>query len=372
MLDPVVRGVLNDAAAATEPGWSAKPIGASFGTGTLGIFLLSGEAHSASGKRAWSVVAKVMDLAGTSWPSAYMSPLSEIRAYESGLLSAIGAEVGSGQTLRAARHFGTSTVEGLGTILWIEDLSAAAPPPWDDQSYAEVGKHLGHFNANWELNKPSRQSWFLDDGFASRVSAGISKWDSMSQFTNDPLVRRAAPPDVVEDLLTLSKKMPAVIVLINAGPRPLSHIDAQPRNLFPLPLESGGFETVTIDWASVGYAPLGTDPAQVVGSSLTWCEIEPGHGVRLHEEVLAGYVKGLSEFGWNGDIELVRVAYMSAAMIRAANMLFHTVSWVEDRELKEQTSRGLRHSSEAIADQWREVFRAVYPLFRKTADATGM
>lgn len=375
VLTPVVRGVLNDDSASPVPGWSAKPIGKSFGAGTLGIFLVTGEAASAGGTKAWSVVAKVMELVlkdSYDLNSRYNSPDAEISAYESGLLSSIGSEISSDQTFRAARHFGTSNVDGLGTILWIEDLSAAPSPPWDDKTCAEVGRHMGHFNAYWELSKPEPQPWFMSDGFGSRSGVSLNRWTSLGDYTSDPLVKRGSPPDVLRDLSKLYGQILPVIEAINAGPRPLNHIDAQPRNLFPMPLENGGFETVAIDWASLGYAPLGTDPAQIIGSSLTWCELEPEHGVLLHEKVLDGFVMGLSDMGWSGNFELVKLAYMTQAMIRAANMLFHTVRWINDPERKRKISIAIGLPPEAIADQQRDVFRAVYPAFQKTLAASGM
>ncbi len=373
VLVSVVQGVLDDDSASIEPGWSAKPIGASFGAGTLGIFRVAGEVTSIEGAQSWSVVAKVMDLEGSSnFNAAYNSPNSEINAYESGLLSTIGADILPDQTFRAARHFGTSNVDGLGTVLWLEDLGRAPSPPWDDETYVEVGRHIGHFNANWELNKPERQPWFLSDGFGNRAGVSLNRWASLGDFTNDPLVQRTSPPDVVSDLLKLSAKILPVIEAINAGPRPLNHIDAQPRNLFPMPLENGGFETVAIDWASLGYAPLGTDPAQIVGSSLTWCEVEPEHGALLHEKVLDGYITGLSDMGWNGDVELVRLSYMTMAMIRAANMLFHTVRWIDDPKAKVAISRAMGLPPEAFADQQREVFRVLYPSFQKTLKTAAL
>ena len=375
VLDPVVRGVLNDDSTSIEPGWSAQPIGKSFGAGTLGIFLVTGNATSADTTKAWSVVAKVMDLEPDDSPnlnSAYNGPDAEIRAYESGLLLAIGSQISSDQTFRAARHFGTSTVDDLGTILWIEDLSAAPSPPWDDKTCAEVGRHMGHFNAYWELNKPEPQSWFMSDGFGSRTGVSLNRWTSLGDYTSDPLVKRGSPPDVLRDLSNLHGQILPVIEAINEGPRPLNHVDAQPRNLFPVPLEDGGFETVAIDWASLGYAPLGTDPAQIVGSSLTWCEIEPEHGVLLHEKVLNSFLAGLTDTDWNGNFELVRLSYMTQAMIRSANMLFHAVRWIDNPEHKPRISRAMGRPVEAFVDQQRDVFRAVYPSFQKTLTAAGM
>ena len=157
-LESVVRGVLGDDSESPNPGWSAKPIGGSFGVGTLGIFHIVGSAITGSGASEWSVVAKVMDIDATSEMFAHSSPEREIKAYESGLLSSIGSAIPISPSLRAADHYGLSDVAGLGIILWVEDLSTAIQPPWEDSMYLDVARHLGHFNGVWELNPPKRLS----------------------------------------------------------------------------------------------------------------------------------------------------------------------------------------------------------------------
>ncbi len=373
VLIPIVRGLLNDESASPKSGWTAKPIGRSVGPGTLGIFQMTGEANTDGGPCPWSVVAKVMELGAKSEMFAHTTPDQEVQAYEHGLLAAISAAIPFDRSFRAAKHYGISEVAGLGTILWVEDLSAAPPPPWDDATYVEVGRHIGHFNANWELNKPERQKWFLDDGFTSRIEPQLNNYGSIGDFTYDALVERAAPPDVVRNMSRLAETMPLVLEVLNAGPRPLSHVDTQPRNLFPMPLERCGFETVAIDWASIGYAPLGTDAAQLVGSSLTWCEIGVERGVRLLERALDGYLTGLEEMSWSGNADLVRLAFMTSAITRAAgNLTFTSNIWMGHPEAEVPTAVLMGLPATTIADQWREVFRAEYPLFLDAVRSAGV
>ena len=165
VLSPVVRGVLNDDSASPKPGWTAKPIGGSVGVGTLGIFHVSGEATTRSGISAWSVVAKVMDLdaAHSGGHFLHVSPTREVLAYTSGLVDSITATSAVDLGFRAAKHYGVVEVDGLGSILWVEDLSKTPPPPWDDETFSEIARQIGRFNANWELNPPNWQPWFVED-----------------------------------------------------------------------------------------------------------------------------------------------------------------------------------------------------------------
>lgn len=148
VLLPVVREVMKDDSVNHVPGWTAAPIGTSIGVGTLGIFKVSGEVATGTGKKRWSVVAKAMDLAATSDHAAHTSPDREIIAYESGLLAQIGSTTANGRQLRAAKHYGIHEMTDMGTILWVEDLSAAPPIPWDDETLLEIVRQVGQFNGH--------------------------------------------------------------------------------------------------------------------------------------------------------------------------------------------------------------------------------
>lgn len=170
------------------------------------------------------------------------------------------------------------------------------------------------------------------------------------------------PPGNEENLAGLKDILSNVIPLLNTGPTPLSHVDSQPRNLFPIHQPNGGFETATIDWASLGYAPLGTDPAHLVGSTMTWGEIDPEHGAYLHTQILNSYIEGLKEVGWTGDESLVRLAYMTGAVTRAASNVNLPVVWLKNPGFE----RGVNPiPPEVKAANWGAVFKHVYPLFAK-------
>ena len=310
-----------------------------------------------------------MTLGATSELFAHSSPEREIQAYENGLLSDIGGAIPMSPSLRAAEHYGLSEVAGLGTILWVEDLSTATMPPWEDSMYLQVARHLGHFNGTWELNPPQRQDWFLADGFTSRIGNPAERYQLVFNNLDDRLVKRTVPVGHVEKLNHLGRAIPAAVSMLNDGPTPLSHVDSQPRNLFPMQLESGETETVLIDWASVGYAPLGTDAAHLVGSSLTWCEMEPEHGAYLHTQTLNSYLEGLEEVGWSGNENLVRLAYMTAAIARSAANLTFTAMWLDSPDFDTGISP---IPKEEKSDQWRDVMTRVYPLFEKELANSGL
>jgi hypothetical protein len=372
---PLVRGILDDDSASPKPGWTAKPIGGSVGLGTLGIFHISGEATTNSDIAEWSVVAKVMDLEAVSNQQAaflHISPTREVLAYESGLVESITSESSANIGFRAAKHYGVTEIADLGSILWVEDLSKAPPPPWGDEIYTEIARQIGRFNANWELNPPDRQSWFVEDILTVRLEPQLVGFGSIGANLDDPLVKLAFPPDNLKHFESLSDTLPSVISVLSQGSNPLSHLDAQPRNLFPVPLENGGIETVAIDWASVGYAPMGMDAPLVVGSSMTWYEFDAEHGTSLHVQAMAGFIDGLADMDWQGDTGLVRLAYMTGALMRAAGNVYFTSRWVNDAEWKKTVTGLTKTPADVLAKHWGDVFAHVYPLFEKELTNSGL
>jgi hypothetical protein len=374
VLQPVIRGVLNDDSASPDPAWTAKPIGGSVGVGTLGIFHVSGEATTSSGISEWSVVAKVMDLEAVSKHGAFMhvSPTRETLAYESGLLESISSESPFDIGFRAAKHYGVTEIADLGSILWVEDLSKAPPPPWNDEAYPQITRQIGRFNANWELNPPDRQPWFGENILTVQTEPQLKRLSSIGDYVDDPLVKLACTPENLEKLSLLVDTVPSAISLLTKGPNPLSHLDAQPRNLFPVPLENGGIKTVAIDWASVGYAPLGMDAPLVVGSSMTWHEFDAEHGTSLHVQALDGYLDGLRDMDWQGDAALVRLAYMTGAVMRAAGNVNFTARWVNDAEWKKTVTGLTKTPADVLAKHWGDVFAHVYPLYEKELALAGV
>lgn len=369
VLLPVVRKVLSDDSAIPTSGWTARPIGGSVGVGTLGIFKLSGEAKTASERKSWSVIAKVMDLSATSEHIANASPMREIHAYECGLLNQIGPPNSDGSGVRAAKHYGTHEIADLGKVLWVEDLSEAPPPPWDDATYLEIVRQIGRFNADWEINPPTEPSWFLEDLRAINHDPSLERFVTFRDYLHDPMMQLVATPTVAEQLMSLPDVVPVAHAFLDASPSSLSHLDMQPRNIFPIHLASGAIESVLIDWAEIGYRPIGTAVAGMVGSSMTWCEFDAEHGSRLLSQALLAYIEGLEENGWHGDVKLVRLAYMTSAVFRAAGNALFPVMWVNEPEWIPYMVDMLGKPPEEMVPHWRDVFEKVYSLFTNELDA---
>ena len=73
--------------------------------------------------------------------------------------------------------------------------------------------------------------------------------------------------------------------------------------------------------------------------------------------------------GWSGNENIVRLAYMTAAIARSAASLTFTAMWVDNPGFE----KGVNPiSKEEKADQWRDVLAWVYSLFEKERVSAGL
>jgi hypothetical protein len=104
-------------------------------------------------------------------------------------------------------------------------------------------------------------------------------------------------------------------------PHTLCHHDAFVRNLL-LTSTAKGERVVAIDWNFVGMGALGEEIALLVGASYNFLELDVAHIREVEEHVWAGYLMGLRDAGWQGDVQAVRFAYA------ATSALVGAIGWV--------------------------------------------
>ena len=75
--------------------------------------------------------------------------------------------------------------------------------------------------------------------------------------------------------------------------------------------------------------------------------------------------------GWQGDIGLVRLAYLTGAVMRTAGNVNFTARWVNDPEWKRTVTGLTKTSADVLAKHWGDVFEGVYTLFMKELASVG-
>ena len=352
--------------------WAVSPIGKSYGRGTIGICIVSGSAEVAGEHRNWSMAAKVMELAATQ-PNYYDSVRSEIEAYSSGLLETLAEPSAPESRFRAAGFFGLTYLQGGDLlILWLEDLSHLSEPRWSDDAYAMSAKHIGHFNATWLFSPPDHRSWFHEDGYRTRFANGPAKRLRMRANQDDRYVQLVTSEEVLNGYGWLSSNQGRVFDFLQTVEHPLSHTDSQPKNLFPGTTADGSPETIAIDWSTLGYAALGTDAANLVGSSLMWLEIDVVRAKQLEPIVFESYLDGLHELNWRGDRDVVWLGYLTVATCRAANASNFPGGWIGNDQLRDSMVTNLGRTLDEMANHWREVFEWMLPRLKAAAEQAGI
>ncbi len=72
---------------------------------------------------------------------------------------------------------------------------------------------------------------------------------------------------------------------------------------------------MAIDWAMIGSGCVGADVANLVGGGLSFYDIPAAEGKEFEAVVLAGYMAGLRQAGWQGSPELVRFGFAATTVL---------------------------------------------------------
>jgi hypothetical protein len=133
------------------------------------------------------------------------------------------------------------------------------------------------------------------------------------------------------------------------SPLSLCHGDTSGRNLYHLPGEPD--HTAAIDWYYVGLEPMGLDVARLLGSSLHWFFIgRMDQAARLEEAIGEGYLSGLRDVGWSGDLAAIRETYRIAAATIYGLSYPHIVDQILRSEVEDYGRRNYGCSGEQVVE----------------------
>ena len=126
-LGPVVSQIVGANIAVVRDVCATK-IGRSAGTATAGIFQVSGVAQTDSGEEPWTAVVKALGVPEVQRDWVEHDGMRELDVYRSGVF----ARTNGG--LRTPHCYGIQSLGAL-ELLWLEDLSEAAQPPWQHDQF---------------------------------------------------------------------------------------------------------------------------------------------------------------------------------------------------------------------------------------------
>jgi hypothetical protein len=255
--------------------WTVTPVGYMvFNPVSQGIFRVTGTARSGGTSLPWSAVLKICrapsdeELAEAT-PERRTLLLDTLRwdregeAYASGLLETLP------HGLAAPRCFGVHRHD-TALWIWLEDVTDDTAQ-WDVARYALAARHLGRLGGEYHAGRelPSHE-WLSRDWvrswstYFSRMMPAILEADDVWA---QPIVVELFDPGAREELRRLWGERERWWSALDRLPLTLAHLDAFRGNLMSRTAR-GQLETVAIDWAFVGLAPLAADVATLVAASL--------------------------------------------------------------------------------------------------------
>jgi hypothetical protein len=320
VLTPVVRRCL-ESPTLDVLDWTYRPLlggTGDMGAGASGLYRFTGQARDQSHVLSWSLVLKICTARlGSAEPSGWNYWPRECLAYESGLLEHLPGG------LAAPRCYGAALSPELFS-LWLEDVTDELGPHWPLARYSAAARHLGQFNGAYLVELPLPSAPWLSAGWLRNLVAQAAPVIArLQEPLSDPLIRRALPADVVAGILRLWAEHKFFLDALDRLPQTLCHRDAFRRNLFARRTPNGQEQTVAIDWAFAGIDAVGTELAPLVIGSLAFDEVEMDQAEEFEQLAFEGYLEGLREAGWRGEVRQARFGYAATApLIYAVGYLY--------------------------------------------------
>jgi len=330
--------------------WSWQPIQGGAGEG-LGIYRYLGQATNQGELVNWSLILKVFGESAEATPlTAWNYWRREVDVYQSDFLENLPGGI------RAPQCFAVQE-QGQGRIgLWLEDI-VGDKLEWSIADYGQVAYDFGRFNGFYLTAQPIptypwlSQQWLR--GFVERTIPSIAL---LQQTLDHQWVKRVYLPDVAQNLFQLWAEREWYLQILTCLPQTLCHMDAFRRNIFIRRAPDESQETVAIDWAFVGSGAVGEELVPLIEASIGFMEVDLSDVLELENQVLEGYLAGLSDVGWQGDARQIRLGYTAAASLRYTVGVADTSSLTDEQfhPLIEQT---FKKPMGEICDYWAEFFR---------------
>jgi hypothetical protein len=235
----------------------------------------------------------------------------ELRVYRSGLLD----DLPSG--LSAPQCWGITEFPNGEFGLWLEEVVDEIGDVWPLARFRLAAQHLGQFNGAYlsgQCPLPAF-SWISRKRAREELKQWAAAMAQPDRTFSDPLVQKFYPPDIVADVLDLWAKRETWLTVLERLPQTLCYKDAWRPNLFSRQGADGQTETVAVDWPYVSFGAVGEDLAPLVWGGHRW-DISVAELRELDREVFAGYLDGLRDVNWEGNLSLVRLGLVLSAPLR--------------------------------------------------------
>jgi hypothetical protein len=250
----------------------------------------------------------------------------ELLLYQSGWLDNLPEGIAGPKCYEAEEMPGN--VAGL----WLEDIHDSFSGTWPLYRYALTARHLGRLNGTYISRRElPAYSWLSHQRTRS--------WLEMVPWRDFPWEHPVAEQCFSEKEESFFRRMlnenQMFLEKLDRLPLTVSHGDTYPTNFRSRRMSRGQEQTVAMDWALAGIAPLGDDLGQLVyGTSINL------RGYKLQDisqMLFTSYINGLQDSGCRIDPDIVRFGYAASAAFRV--VLFKLSMTREDIENEDNHTR---------------------------------
>ena len=344
ILTPIVRKSLDSDSFRVQE-WHVSHPGAGVGNPvSLGIYRFEGSGQDQNERVSWSVILKVIQSPAnlgqenlgegadqTHWNFWQREPL----IYGSGLLESLPGG------LTAPRCFGIVELPGNIVWLWLEDIIGSNAAVWSLDRFALAARHLGQFNGSYlsERSLPSFP-WLSQH----RIPQWIEQVPWQTIPWEHPLVLEHYPRLEKNFFQHLLSEHERFLTKLQQLPQTLCHGDTYPTNFMSRDSAAGLQQTVALDWALAGIAPVGSDLGQLVfGAQKNLKEINPDV---VSNSLFENYIDGLRDTGCTVEPQLVHFGYTAYAALQVG--LFAVYLLAEELEQSEtRIEQSIEQSAES-------------------------
>jgi hypothetical protein len=259
----------------------------------------------------WALVLKIVTAPGTPGdPTCPDNGDREPLAYTSGLLDGL-------RGLRTPRCFGVMERPGARRWLWLEDIVDEIGQEWPAERYSLAARHLAQFNAAYPASRGDvSHAWLSRSPLRNIVNEASAAVECVSDMRGNPFVAVAISPLSASALVASLRDSAAWLDALDSAPQVLCHWDAHRANLFSRTTRDGEVETVAIDWAGIGWGPVGSDLSRLLSTTVNFFGMDVDTLPALDTALFEQYLEGLRESGWEGDHKIVRFGYVATSAIR--------------------------------------------------------
>lgn len=276
---------------------------------TKGIYHLFGAVKSVNQKLPWSIVLKVIkpDSEEKNNPQHHNYWRREALLFESNLLDDL-----PGLTRAPIRYLVEEQQDGT-VWLWMEHVKGQFAHT--KEQFEFIAHQLGMFNAEYLITKAMpNEAWICRGWLKSWTTSSRMYAPSPEAYLNrlqDEEVKSAW-----EWLQALTADLDEKLSSLERLPRVLAHQDLSHKNML-IEMTSNYEQLVLMDWQFLSVSGIGEDLGKMFGVNVSLDVIPVDQYEAYRDSLFSSYIKGMREWGWQGNVELARYGYCLSTALRS-------------------------------------------------------